>query len=288
MVTDVAFLVMELVDGQPLSDQLARREPTTSVESCPSFDQAAGALGAAHDLGIVHRDVKPGNLMITPDGRVKVTDFGIARAIDSADITEVGQVIGTARYMSPEQARGEAATPASDVYALAVIGYEMLSGRTPFDGETPVAIALAHVQSAPSAAPAIGARPTSITHRTIACQAAGPATARRRRVRGCAPPDRHRARHRQPSRRDLDRGGRAARQPNRTSDLQPTAVFEHPATDIHRVPMSTRGDRDRNRGRPSPDRRHRCSLMAGSVRNVADVVSRRGVLGSPSPRACCC
>ena len=124
------------------------------VKPCPILDQTAQALGAAHSVGIVHRDVKPGNLLITPQGRVKVTDFGIARAIDSADITEVGQVIGTVRYMSPEQASGEEATPASDVYSLAVIGYEMLAGRTPFDGDTPVAIALAHVQSAPQPLPA--------------------------------------------------------------------------------------------------------------------------------------
>jgi len=110
-------------------------------------------LGAAHNLGIVHRDVKPGNLLITPDTRVKVTDFGIARAINSANITEVGQVVGTARYMSPEQACGKEATPASDVYSLAVIGYEMLSGRTPFEGDNPVAMALAHVQTAPPALP---------------------------------------------------------------------------------------------------------------------------------------
>ena len=145
---------MEFVDGQPLSDRLARRDPMTLGEIVSILDQTSQALGAAHSVGIVHRDVKPGNLLLTPDGRVKVTDFGIARAINSADITEVGQVIGTARYMSPEQARGEEATPASDIYSLAVIGYEMLSGRTPFAGDSPVAIALAHVQTAPPALPA--------------------------------------------------------------------------------------------------------------------------------------
>ena len=236
----MAFLVMELVDGQPLSDQLARREPADLGRVVSILDQAAGALGAAHQLGIVHRDVKPGNLMITPDGRVKVTDFGIARAIDSADITEVGQVIGTARYMSPEQARGEAATPASDVYALAVIGYEMLSGRTPFDGETPVAIALAHVQSAPPPLPpSVPGQLRSLIARSLAKlpdqrphDGAEFAAALHRIAIDPAPATKAAA---------TSVAAVPAGQPNRTSGLQPTAVFEHPATDIHRSAGSDTG-----------------------------------------------
>ncbi len=150
----VAFLVMELVDGQPLSDRLGRPDPLTLPQVVSILGQTAEALGAAHQLGIVHRDVKPGNLLITADGRVKVTDFGIARAIEAASITEVGEVIGTVRYMSPEQAIGQEATPASDVYSLAVVGYEMLSAGPPFTGDSPAAIALAHVQAEPPALPA--------------------------------------------------------------------------------------------------------------------------------------
>ncbi len=150
----LAFLVMEFVDGQPLSDRLARPDRPTVAETMSILDQTGRALGAAHTVGIVHRDVKPGNLLITPDARVKVTDFGIARAVNSTDSTEVGQVLGTVRYMSPEQARGEAATPASDVYSLGIIGYEMLSGHTPFAGDSLVAIALAQVQTTPQPLPA--------------------------------------------------------------------------------------------------------------------------------------
>ncbi len=150
----IAFLVMELVDGRPLSHQLARDDRPDLGRIVSILGQTAEALGAAHELGIVHRDVKPGNLLITADDRVKVTDFGIARAINAAAITEIGEVIGTVHYMSPEQARGEEATPASDVYSLGVVGYEMLSGRTPFGGDTPVTIALAHVQAEPPSLPA--------------------------------------------------------------------------------------------------------------------------------------
>ena len=150
----VAFLVMELIDGQPLSEQLARNDPPGLQRTTSILQQTAEALGAAHALGIVHRDVKPGNLLITSNGQVKVTDFGIARAVASAAITEVGKVIGTVRYMSPEQAQGKEATPASDVYALGVVGYEMLAGHTPFVGDNPAAIALAHVMAVPPTLPA--------------------------------------------------------------------------------------------------------------------------------------
>jgi hypothetical protein len=114
--------------------------------------RVAEALQAAHAVGLVHRDVKPANVLVTPSGQIKITDFGIARAIDSASITEAGQVTGTARYMSPEQALGSEATPASDVYSLAVVGYELLAGHPPFAGE-PAAIALAHVQTPPPPLP---------------------------------------------------------------------------------------------------------------------------------------
>ena len=228
----LAFLVMELVDGQPLSDHLARRDRPNVGEVVSILDQAAQALSAAHDVGIVHRDVKPGNLLITPHGRVKVTDFGIARAIDTADITEVGQVIGTVRYMSPEQARGEEATPASDVYSLAVIGYEMLSGHTPFDGDTPVAIALAHVQSAPQPLPAsVPGELRSLIAQSLAKQpeerpsdGAAFACALRGIPIGPIPPT--------SSTTWIDPA--PSRQPDRSAGLQSTAVFQQPATAIER------------------------------------------------------
>ena len=108
--------------------------------------QAADAIGAAHAAGIIHRDVKPANLLVTPDRRVKITDFGIARATEGMALTQTGQVMGTPQYLSPEQAQGGRATPASDVYSLGVVTFECLTGRRPFTGESPVATALAQIR----------------------------------------------------------------------------------------------------------------------------------------------
>src|SRR5947209_8988563 len=116
-VDNTAYLVMELVHGQALSQVLAQEGPLAPDRALDIVGQAALALAAAHDAGVVHRDVKPGNLLIRPDGVVKVTDFGIARALDAAAVTQTGFVVGTAAYLSPEQAAGKPATPASDVYA---------------------------------------------------------------------------------------------------------------------------------------------------------------------------
>ncbi|PWN02588.1 serine/threonine protein kinase [Nocardioides silvaticus] len=147
---DAPYLVMELVEGQPLSTLLAQaRDSGRTLDPEVVRDlvtQTADALAVAHRAGIVHRDVKPANLLITPDRRVKVTDFGIARAADDAQITRTGAVMGTPQYLSPEQARGNPAVPASDVYALGVVAFECLVGRRPFEAETPVATALAHLQ----------------------------------------------------------------------------------------------------------------------------------------------
>ncbi|WP_051485822.1 serine/threonine-protein kinase [Nocardioides sp. J54] len=144
------YLVMELVDGQPLSTLLATaRSNGRVIDTAVVQDllaQAADALGVAHRAGIVHRDVKPANLLVTPDRRVKITDFGIARAADAAALTRTGSVMGTPQYLSPEQARGNPSTPASDVYSLGVVAFECLTGRRPFEAETPVATALAHLQ----------------------------------------------------------------------------------------------------------------------------------------------
>ena len=148
-----AYLVMELVHGQPLSKVMAKRGvlPVNMVLSL--LAQTAEALHAAHLMGVVHRDVKPGNLLLLDDGTIKVTDFGIARAVSSAALTEVGQVIGTARYISPEQAAGGEATPASDIYSLGVIGYEMFAGHPPFTAENAGALAMAHVHQPPPPLP---------------------------------------------------------------------------------------------------------------------------------------
>ncbi len=140
------FLVMELVPGRPLSELLRGGESMPPERAAEVVAQAADAIAAAHAIGIVHRDVKPANLLVTPEGTVKITDFGIARVADGAAVTQTGQIIGTPHYISPEQAEGHPATQASDIYALGVVLYECLAGRRPFARDTPIQVALAHIR----------------------------------------------------------------------------------------------------------------------------------------------
>ena len=148
-----AYLVMELVPGQPLSSIIEHEQVLSPDRTLSIIAQTARALSVAHAQGLVHRDIKPGNVLITPDGRVKVTDFGIARLADQVPLTQTGQVMGTAQYLAPEQATGQTATGSSDIYSLGVIGYECLSGHRPFSGESQIAIALAQVNDAPPPLP---------------------------------------------------------------------------------------------------------------------------------------
>jgi hypothetical protein len=150
----LAYLVMELVDGEPLSALLAREGRLDVARTLDVLRQTAAALGAAHAAGVVHRDVKPGNVLVGADGVVKITDFGIAWSASSVPLTLTGQVVGTAHYLSPEQAAGEKAGPASDVYALGMIAYECLAGRRAFDGENAVQIALRQLRDTPDPLPA--------------------------------------------------------------------------------------------------------------------------------------
>ncbi|MFF1907156.1 protein kinase [Kitasatospora sp. NPDC058218] len=142
----IAYIVMELVDGRPLDKVLAESGPMPPERVLGMLATALDALHAAHQQEIVHRDVKPSNLMLGDDGRVTVTDFGIARALVSTTLTATNVVIGTALYMAPEQAGGGGVTPASDLYSLGVVCYELLTGRPPFTGESVVEVALKHVQ----------------------------------------------------------------------------------------------------------------------------------------------
>src|SRR3954447_16382551 len=150
----LAYLVMELVEGEPLSALLAREGRLDARRTLDVLRQTAAALAAAHAAGVVHRDVKPGNVLVGADGIVKITDFGIAWSASSVPLTLTGQVVGTAHYLSPEQAAGEKARPASDVYALGIIGYECLAGRRAFDGENSVQIALRQLRDTPDPLPA--------------------------------------------------------------------------------------------------------------------------------------
>ncbi|MGO4597280.1 serine/threonine-protein kinase [Terrabacter sp. 2RAF25] len=149
----LAFLVMELVEGEALSAILNKRGPLPPHEVRSIMGQAALALGVAHEARVVHRDIKPANIMVREDGLVKLTDFGIARALDASGHTQHGEMLGTPNYISPEQALGHAATGASDLYALGVVAHEMLVGQRPFDRGTPIATALSHVNEAPPPLP---------------------------------------------------------------------------------------------------------------------------------------
>ncbi|MBP2436871.1 protein kinase domain-containing protein [Microbacterium amylolyticum] len=148
-----AYLVMELVPGEALSTVLERENTLSSDLTLDYISQTASALQAAHAAGLVHRDIKPGNLLITPDRRVKITDFGIARIADQVPLTATGQVMGTVQYLSPEQASGHPASPATDIYSLGIVAYEALAGKRPFTGESQVAIAMAQINDAPPALP---------------------------------------------------------------------------------------------------------------------------------------
>jgi serine/threonine protein kinase len=141
------IIVMEYLAGGSLDKRIDRKRPFETGQVLDWLDEAASALDAAHEAGIVHRDVKPGNLLLDERGHVKVADFGIASAAGMDSFTQTGTILGTAGYLSPEQARGERATAASDRYALGVVAWELLTGRRPFESETPTAEAFAHANA---------------------------------------------------------------------------------------------------------------------------------------------
>ncbi|MFI6234091.1 protein kinase [Micromonospora sp. NPDC050784] len=152
--SQVDYLVMEYVEGEPLSARVravGRLDPATTMSV---LAQAADALHTAHLAGLVHRDVKPGNLLVKADGRVVLVDFGIARSRDMAGLTAANMVLGTASYMSPEQATGQPVSAATDIYALGAVAYFCLAGQPPFHGDNPLAVALRHAQEDPAALPA--------------------------------------------------------------------------------------------------------------------------------------
>src|SRR6059058_6237198 len=142
------YIAMEYLDGRTLKELLVRNGPTPIPIAIDYARQILGALAFAHRNGIVHRDIKPHNIVVGGDGRLKVTDFGIARS-GTSQMTEVGSIVGTAQYLSPEQARGAPVDPRSDLYSLGIVLYEMLTGTVPFTGDTPLEIAMKHLSTTP-------------------------------------------------------------------------------------------------------------------------------------------
>jgi serine/threonine protein kinase len=148
-----AFLVMEHVAGESLARRLHRFGKLDPARTMALIGQAGDALQAAHDRGVVHRDIKPANLLVTPDDRLVLTDFGIARSASANQLTAAGAVVGTPSYLAPEQVLGKPATPLSDVYALGVVAYECLAGQRPFDGDNPFEVAMKRLREPPPTLP---------------------------------------------------------------------------------------------------------------------------------------
>ncbi len=148
-----AYLVMELVPGDSLAKILETQKTLPAEQVLDIISQTGRALFEAHEAGLVHRDVKPGNLLITPDGEVKITDFGIARVADQVGLTATGQVMGTVQYLAPEQATGKPATPSTDIYSLGIVAYEALAGKRPFTGDSQMQIAMAQINQTPPPLP---------------------------------------------------------------------------------------------------------------------------------------
>jgi len=170
---DAHYIVMEFVEGRTLAQVLSEHGAMPPERATAIVEDVCEALGVAHDRGLIHRDVKPGNVMLTATGQAKVMDFGIARAIEGATvITTAMSVMGTPRYMSPEQVEGETLDARSDLYSLGVVLYELLSGRAPFTGPTPIAVAAQHVGAPPpplaDAVPGLPAGYVTVTERALA------------------------------------------------------------------------------------------------------------------------
>lgn len=140
------YIVMEYVEGQNLKEIIRSYAPLSTEQTLDLGIQIAEAIHHAHEHHIIHRDIKPHNILVTDDGRIKVTDFGIARAVSAATMTHSGDIVGSVHYLSPEQAKGVQTNEQSDVYSLGIILYELLTGKVPYDGESPIAIALKHLQ----------------------------------------------------------------------------------------------------------------------------------------------
>lgn len=239
----VAYLVMEFVSGEALTKRLQRHGRLTPAEALPLMAQAAEALHAAHVAGVIHRDVKPGNLLIAQNDTVMLTDFGIARSALTGGLTQAGSVLGTAAYVSPEQASGHGVTAQSDVYSLGIVTYQALAGRRPFDSDNPVELAMRHVNDMPPPLPddvpeatrAFAARALAKDPAQRFTTAAEMAAAARTALDGAAP-----ATDATPNGGDGFAQGTAAPPPGRSLDGDFTSVA--PAADPQTPPPQRRGN----------------------------------------------
>jgi serine/threonine-protein kinase len=166
------YIVLEYIEGETLKDVIRREGPLEILQAIAYAIEIARALGAAHERQIVHRDVKPHNVLVSPEGGAKITDFGIARSLTEEGLTMAGRVLGTTDYVSPEQALGQPVTGQSDLYSLGVVLYEMLTGRVPFRGSSPVGVAMKHVREDPpdpqTLRPELSAATASVLDRALA------------------------------------------------------------------------------------------------------------------------
>ena len=267
-----AYLVMELVNGEPLSAILARAGRLSPDATLDIVSQAARALDAAHQAGIVHRDIKPGNLLVAAGGTTKITDFGIATAVAAAQashLTETGMVMGTAMYVSPEQATGAQVTEASDIYSLGVVAYECLAGHPPFTASEPLAIAFAHKHEPVPALPPDVPQPVSdlVYHMLAKTPAERPASVRvvadradmlrdalaMGRLRGARIPGRDPGR---PARRGHRRPARCGRCRHHAAAWREGSASHQPAPPADGGRLDRRPVRRRGGGRVVPDRAH--------------------------------
>ena len=266
------FIVMEYVPGQSLAQLLRERPQLDVAETLDIVVQACHGLDYAHRQGVVHRDVKPGNLLITPDGIVKLADFGIAAATDQSSITQVGSVLGTAAYLAPEQAAGEEAGPQADLYSLGVVTYQCLAGRLPYEAASLSELVLKQQREVPPHAGPVARRRRSGARvrggRRAVDPPAGPLRERAGDGRGARPGRRgHRARggDRGDELHGRHRGDLGARRP-RPGRRHAASAPRRPARAGQPAPgrprRRARGGRTRSaaRGRPSKRRRRRRTL----------------------------
>src|SRR5699024_136304 len=172
---DILYMAMEYVDGLTLKEYILEYGPLPVEKSIDSMKQLTDAIAHAHVNGLIHRDIKPQNILIDPSGHVKVTDFGIAIALSATSLTQTNSILGSVHYLSPEQARGGMATKKSDIYSLGIVLYELLTGQLPFSGQSPISIALKHLQNeTPSVRNLIPTVPQSVENIVLQATAKDP------------------------------------------------------------------------------------------------------------------